>query len=34
MAISEKIELLGKGLYNGIPDELTLTSIPTASELE
>lgn len=34
MAISEKIELLGKGLYNGIPDTLTLTSIPTASELE
>lgn len=34
MAISEKIELLGKGLYNGIPDELTLTSIPTVSELE
>ena len=33
--ISEKIELLGKGLYNGaIPDELTLTSIPTASELD
>ena len=33
--ISEKIQLLGKGLYNGnIPDELTLTSIPTASELE
>ena len=35
MAISEKIELLGKGLYNGtIPDVLTLTSIPTASELD
>lgn len=33
--ISEKIELLGKGLYGGsIPDELTLTSIPTASELD
>lgn len=36
MAISEKIELLGKGLYDGtgIPDTLTLTNIPTASELE
>jgi len=35
MAISEKIELLGKGLYNGeIPDVLTLKSIPTASELD
>lgn len=32
--ISEKVQLLGKGLYSGIPDELTLTSIPTASELE
>lgn len=34
MAISEKIELLGKGLYTDIPDELTLKAIPTASELE
>lgn len=34
MAISEKIELLGKGLYKDIPDELTLTSIPTISELD
>lgn len=34
MAISEKIELLGKGLYKDIPDTLTLTSIPTASELD
>lgn len=36
MAISEKIELLGKGLYagTGIPDTLTLSNIPTASELE
>lgn len=34
MAVSEKIELLGKGLYANIPDELTLTSIPTSSELE
>ena len=34
MAISEKIELLGKGLYTDIPDVLTLSSIPTASELD
>jgi hypothetical protein len=34
MAISEKVELLGKGLYKDIPDELTLTSIPTISELD
>jgi len=34
MAISEKIELLGKGLYEDIPDVLTLSSIPTASELD
>ena len=32
--ISEKIELLGKGLYKDIPDKLTLKSIPTASELD
>lgn len=32
--ISEKIQLLGKGLYADIPDELTLTSIPTVSELD
>ena len=33
--ISEKCELLGKGLYGGaIPDTLTLKSIPTASELD
>ena len=32
--ISEKVQLLGKGLYKDIPDELTLTSIPTASELD
>lgn len=32
--LSEKIQLLGKGLYPNIPDELTLTSIPTASELD
>lgn len=32
--ISEKIQLLGKGLYADIPDELTLSSIPTASELD
>ena len=34
MAISEKIQLLGKGLYKDIPDELTLKSIPTGSELD
>lgn len=34
MAISETVELLGKGLYNDIPDVLTLKAIPTASELE
>lgn len=34
MAISESVELLGKGLYDQIPDVLTLSSIPTASELE
>lgn len=34
MAISEKIDLLGKGLYKDIPDTLTLKSIPTASELD
>ncbi len=34
MALTEKIELLGKGLYKGIPDELTLKAIPTACELD
>lgn len=34
MAISEKIELLGKGLYTDIPDVLTLTNMPTISELD
>ena len=34
MAISEKVELLGKGLYTDIPDVLTISSIPTASELD
>ena len=34
MAISEKIELLGKGVYKDIPDVLTLKNIPTASELD
>ena len=33
-SISEKLELLGKGLYANIPDVLTLKSIPTSSELE
>ena len=32
--LSEKIELLGKGLYKDIPETLTLKSIPTASELD
>lgn len=32
--VSERIELLGKGLYKDIPDILTLKSIPTASELD
>lgn len=34
MSISEKIELLGKGLYKDIPDVLTLTNLPTISELD
>ena len=34
MAISEKVELLGKGCYTDIPDVLTVKSIPTASELD
>jgi len=34
MGVSEQIELLGKGLYDNIPDVLTLKSIPTASELD
>lgn len=34
MAISEKIALLGKGLYKDIPDVLTLKAIPTATELD
>lgn len=32
--MSEKIELLGKGLYTDIPNELTLKAIPTVSELD
>lgn len=34
MAISEKIQLLGKGVYKDIPDEITLKSITTGSELD
>ena len=34
MAISEKIQLLGAGVYKDIPDEITLKSMPTASELD
>lgn len=30
----KKITLLGKGLYNGIPDEITIKGIPAASELD
>lgn len=33
-SISEKIELLGKGLYSNIPDTLTLKALPTVSELD
>ena len=32
--IAEKIELLGKGLYTDIPNQLTLKAIPTVSELD
>lgn len=33
--ISEKVRLLGAGLYNGeIPDEITIKSFPTATELD
>lgn len=32
--LSEKVELLGKGLYDDIPDELTITAMATVSELE
>lgn len=34
MALTEQVQLLGAGLYAGIPDVLTLSSIPTASELD
>ena len=34
MSLSERVQLLGAGLYTDIPDELTLTSIPTVSELD
>lgn len=34
MSVTEKLELIGKGLYKDIPDEITLKSIPTASELD
>lgn len=33
-AVTEKVQLLGKGLYKDIPDEITLRTIPTASELD
>lgn len=32
--LSEKTELLSKGLYKDIPDVITLKSLPTSSELE
>lgn len=32
--VAEKIELLGKGLYADIPDQLTLKAFPTVSELD
>ena len=32
--VSEKIQLLGKGLYKTIPDVITIQAIPTASELD
>lgn len=31
--MSEKIELIGKGLYKDIPDQLTLKAFPTVTEL-
>lgn len=31
---SEKLILLGRGCYTDIPDEITLTSVPTISELD
>lgn len=34
MAITEKIQLLGAGIYKDIPGELTLKSMPTGSELD
>lgn len=34
MPVSEKIQLLGKGMYKDIPDELTLNAIPTSAELD
>ena len=34
MSLSEKVQLLGAGLYADIPDEITIKSIPTASELD
>lgn len=34
MAVTEKIQLLGAGLYQNIPNELTLKALPTISELD
>lgn len=32
--LSESVQLIGKGLYKTIPDEIKINAIPTASELE
>lgn len=34
MNVTEKVELLGKGLYPDIPNELTMKAMPTISELD
>lgn len=34
MSVTEKIQLLGAGLYDKIPDELTLKALPTVMELD
>lgn len=32
--VSEKVQLLGKGLYNTFPNEITIKTMPTISELD
>ena len=32
--VSEKVRLLGKGLYKTFPDEITIKTMPTVSELD